>query len=203
MGSFWNKSKIEKNDVIKDIQKINSVTTTDEIIDLIKKKLEFILYDDASFFSNKVIKVNVSDYNNKTGLAKHPNKTVRISLNNFYQYYDTLMNYYNSKNSKKTTTTTKKDNEDSDLCSLCFENKIDISLKCNHFFCEKCIQKWVIKDNSCPLCRSVFTVKNRTKSLDIEGMSRWSFLSDDLDIYKDMDKNNSQSLLKLTRELFS
>lgn len=43
------------------------------------------------------------------------------------------------------------------ICPICDKNdiKTKVDLKCNHSFCDQCIQKWVRKENSCPLCRKV------------------------------------------------
>lgn len=42
-----------------------------------------------------------------------------------------------------------------DLCPICFENEnIDfIVLNCNHEYCFECIEKWLLKSSSCPMCR--------------------------------------------------
>jgi len=39
-------------------------------------------------------------------------------------------------------------------CSICFENKCDLLLKCNHSFHYDCIKIWYKDHNSCPYCRS-------------------------------------------------
>ena len=42
-----------------------------------------------------------------------------------------------------------------EICSIClnnFNNKI--STTCLHFFCKECIRKWLLKNNTCPMCRS-------------------------------------------------
>ena len=43
------------------------------------------------------------------------------------------------------------------ICSICLENilyKNDIiKTKCNHIFHTKCIEKWLSKQNTCPICR--------------------------------------------------
>jgi len=42
-------------------------------------------------------------------------------------------------------------------CSICFDKGWDIKkpvvTKCNHLFCEKCINAWLPRDVSCPTCR--------------------------------------------------
>ena len=52
-------------------------------------------------------------------------------------------------------------------CSICLESLVNTEIyesKCKHFFHRKCIDKWLDKDNRCPLCRTkiqfpVITVK--------------------------------------------
>lgn len=41
-------------------------------------------------------------------------------------------------------------------CSICLERGVDLSLKCGHFFCESCINKWKRTEPTCPVCREVF-----------------------------------------------
>jgi hypothetical protein len=40
-----------------------------------------------------------------------------------------------------------------DLCSICLEKDKLCSLECNHYFHSKCIEKWIQRTNSCPVCR--------------------------------------------------
>ena len=39
-------------------------------------------------------------------------------------------------------------------CPVCDDEKERVDLDCTHSICVDCIQKWVRKENSCPLCRS-------------------------------------------------
>tara|TARA_Y100000022_G_C12947029_1_gene238597 strand:- start:41 stop:397 length:357 start_codon:yes stop_codon:yes gene_type:complete len=43
-----------------------------------------------------------------------------------------------------------------EICIICMEegNKKFIKLNCEHFFHKKCLKKWIINNNSCPLCRT-------------------------------------------------
>jgi len=42
---------------------------------------------------------------------------------------------------------------------ICMENKTEITLKCDHSFCEKCIVSWSLRDKTCPLCRGGLDTK--------------------------------------------
>jgi hypothetical protein len=46
----------------------------------------------------------------------------------------------------------KVENED-DECTICMENKCEVSLSCSHAFCENCIQQWNLSSATCPICR--------------------------------------------------
>ena len=42
-------------------------------------------------------------------------------------------------------------------CLMCDDNKCDIKTCCGHTYCEKCLQLWIHRQNSCPLCRKDLT----------------------------------------------
>jgi len=43
-------------------------------------------------------------------------------------------------------------------CSICHEDFCDpIRTKCRHIFCEKCLEDWLEREVTCPLCRAVVT----------------------------------------------
>ena len=51
-----------------------------------------------------------------------------------------------------------------ETCAICIEDmcvneKLKI-LKCNHYYHEDCIYKWITKKNICPLCRSTDIISN-------------------------------------------
>jgi len=42
-------------------------------------------------------------------------------------------------------------------CSICFESEnIDlwVTTSCDHIFCQLCIDKWLVRNNTCPCCRT-------------------------------------------------
>ena len=64
------------------------------------------------------------------------------------------------------------------ICSICLNNiceKKIIQTKCNHFFHEKCLKKWLKLRNMCPLCRKILV--NTTKV---------SVLLDNTELYNDI-----------------
>ena len=45
-----------------------------------------------------------------------------------------------------------------DICSICQDKiKQQQTLICNHTFCKNCIQKWLVKNKNCPICRHEIT----------------------------------------------
>lgn len=50
------------------------------------------------------------------------------------------------------------ENSKFDKCSICFCSKKKPSRPntCFHSFCNKCLSKWNLVNNSCPVCRSKF-----------------------------------------------
>jgi hypothetical protein len=83
-------------------------------------------------------------------------------------------------------------------CSICLEELVFsennlIKLDCNHYFHEKCIEKWITDKNSCPLCR--FKVFKEPAKFDPHSRSDFQELDnpEDLlvdDILSDVRENN-------------
>lgn len=45
---------------------------------------------------------------------------------------------------------------ETEICSICLENiSYGCRLNCQHCFHPNCIKRWLIKTNTCPMCRSV------------------------------------------------
>jgi len=90
-------------------------------------------------------------------------KISKLNVKQFYQVYDTIKMLIPSNSITSTPTPTPSpqaerfiqnmlasfDNE----CAICMDKKAEMVLECTHAFCEKCIQGWQRKSNTCPMCR--------------------------------------------------
>ena len=214
MGNKWDNYIVKKEEVEKNIERINELAKKYALIEFICLYLEFSL-DESVFFSNKIIKVIVKKFNLKEGIIEDEFNIVRLTIEEFYTYYNALMNslniFYEKKLEERLKTLVEDDfgnidNDESSLCPICEEKKVQISLPCFHFFCEQCIKTWVIKSDTCPLCR--FKLKNNKEnkekgtSVDIEGIQRWSIFSNNEVIQQEIKKDNLDIFLKLTNNLF-
>jgi len=53
-------------------------------------------------------------------------------------------------------------------CTICFKNMVNVcSLECTHSFCYTCLEKWSIIKETCPICRSNFSFKEKKKNIRI------------------------------------
>jgi hypothetical protein len=214
MGSIWDKSIVKKEDVELNISKINDLTKKFTLIEFIGLYLEFSLDEDI-FFSNKIIKVIVKKYNSHEGKIEVKEKIVRLTIEEFYSYFNALMNslsiFYESKLEERLKTLGEEDFDnlgidESSLCPICEEKKVELSLPCSHFFCEDCIKKWVIKSETCPLCRFKLKHSNKEETetpAGIEGTNRWSIFINDENVKQEIKKDNIEIFLKLTNRFFS
>lgn len=48
----------------------------------------------------------------------------------------------------------KLDDDQSDLCTLCEENEVEIQLTCGHSICKSCLAVWITEKIECPWCRA-------------------------------------------------
>ena len=211
MGSSWN-STIEKEEVLEAIKKINEITKKYAVIEFICLYLEFSLDEDS--VSNKRIIVKVKPFNSKIQKIEEKEKIFKLTIDEFYNYYNSLMSSLSilfqqklerTYSSLKEEERTSLGSEDSSFCPICEENKIEISLPCSHFFCEECIKAWVIKSETCPLCRLKlqYDKNNIETPAGIEGCGRWSLISKDEEMNQEMKKDSIDVFLKLTNELFN
>ncbi len=46
-----------------------------------------------------------------------------------------------------------------EYCCVCMEDKILDKLDCSHKICNNCMDQWLKKNNSCPICRKVINKK--------------------------------------------
>ena len=144
MGSIWNYSKKSRDEVIEDIKIANNITLQKMFIEKTSVSISFSLEDSGIFKSEQ-------------------KKTLKLDLNEFYLFYNSLIDSINIFYDDKLKETIKngkiKDETESGFCPICAENTVDTMLKCYHCFCEKCIKTWLLeKTNSCPLCRLTINV---------------------------------------------
>ena len=79
-------------------------------------------------------------------------------------------------------------------------------MPCSHFFCEKCINSWVIKAGTCPLCRVKLQYNKKNEIVTptgIKGTGKWDVIDNDEKTNQEIKKDSIEILLKLTNELFN
>ena len=160
MGSIWNYSKKSRDEVIEDIKIANNITLQKMFIEKTSVSISFSLEDSGIFKSKNVIKAKVKSFKSEQ------KKTLKLDLNEFYLFYNSLIDSINIFYDDKLKETIKngkiKDETESGFCPICAENTVDTMLKCYHCFCEKCIKTWLLeKTNSCPLCRLTINVDKK------------------------------------------
>ena len=178
MGNVWEKSNKTREQVLQDIEKTNKITKTDIFKNFTGTKLKFELKDELfqRINSKNIIELNIASYKNNTFLY---NKTVYLDLDEFYNFFESLINSTHIFFEEKKYIEKKTNTQDS-ICPICNDIKVDTMLNCCHFFCNDCIKTWLLKKrNCCPLCR--YQVKiDKTKG-EIE--------SNDWDVIDDYDEN--------------
>ena len=213
MGNFWENSELKREEVEKNISQINEITKTYIFTKKLKVYLIFSLDDDSVMKRNtrKIIKVNVYDYDSIKALATERKKPISISIEDFYNYYNTVMNsramflseqMRKRRKSKcqKSPSETETETDDSGLCPICNENNVNLSLPCTHFFCEKCIKTWLVKSESCPICRYKLKLNKKSPS-GVSGAQSWNIIEDDFDEGQ-IEKEYEKTLRNLTKKLF-
>ena len=212
MGNVWDKSIVKKEEVQKNIEEANELVQKDPIMDFIGLYLDFSINEELP--GKKIIKANIRKYSSQEGIDNRKGET-RLTIEQFYSFYNALMNsmdyFYEKKllKGKKTLTDENFDKigpEESNTCPICEEDKVEVRLPCSHFFCEDCIKSWVIKSETCPLCRLKlkYNEKNKKKgdATGIEGSQRWDIINNDDEFKEQMKQENKDLFLKITKDLF-
>ena len=77
-----------------------------------------------------------------------------------FSHVNTIMKYDMSEyilNRQEYETLSREDKNDNKSCVICFEEYKDESiiskLECKHIFHENCLNTWIDKNQTCPLCR--------------------------------------------------
>lgn len=94
-------------------------------------------------------------------VVKHPVKLGEemrlLNYRQFYRLYFRMREYgsiddVNKDEIRSSVTISEFDESE---CVICMENKAQIALNCNHAFCEKCLQQWKQRSDTCPVCRQL------------------------------------------------
>ena len=206
MGNFWKDSEMKRDEVLKNINQINQISKTLAFMKELNIYLIFELDDESSKKRNsrKIIKVTIYDYDVSNCMVNKRKKPLYMTIDNFYKYFNIVMNSRSTfvqtqlnESFQKGDSTIGED--ESGICPICSENKVNISLPCSHFFCDNCIKTWLVKSESCPLCRFVLKLNNKNPT-GISGAQNWNIL-DDID-KEELEKENKESLKLLTQKFF-
>ena len=213
MGDAWDKSAIGKEEVLAAINKINEIFNKNAVMEFFGLNLNFYLDKDKHFQKKILIQATVKNYDPNLQTIGKQAKKVDLTIEEFYNYYNSLMSslpiFYEQKLERTYSIMGKKErerlgSEDTSSCPICEENKVDVSLPCHHFFCEECIKAWVIKSETCPLCRLKLKFNKYDKSpAGISGSNKWDVLSKDEEMNQESKRDSIDTVLKLTNKLFT
>ena len=134
---------IESNDRVIEIELTDNITNIENLNDFIHQIIRSITENITTGENNEAsftIEYEIINNNNDISNKKITNKDILKQLGSY-----------------------KRINIDDDLikckssCPICLDNYKDKeykrTLKCGHTFHKKCIDKWIKKHNSCPICR--------------------------------------------------
>lgn len=212
MGIFSFKNlKISLEEINSSINKINNITTTELFVNKTLMHISFSLLN-----SNK-IKATIKDYDYKNSYLSENERIKYLNIDTFINYYNTLMSILNifldKKIGGKLETLSEEERmnyckDENFICPICQEKKVNISLPCSHFFCESCINSWMLKShNSCPICRQNIKrskINDSNQETNIQGAKRWSVFTDEnLEQANQMNKENIDTFFLLNKNLFN
>lgn len=145
---------IESNDRVIEIELTDNITNIENLNDFIHQIIRSITENITTGDNNEAsftIEYEIIN-NNNTSLENNQNNNNDISNKKI-----------TNKDILKQLGSYKRINIDDDLikckssCPICLDNYKDKeykrTLKCDHTFHKKCIDKWIKKHNSCPICR--------------------------------------------------
>jgi hypothetical protein len=50
------------------------------------------------------------------------------------------------------------DEDNAQICAICFEDNSLSLTKCGHIYCKECITEWLSNKNNCPICKKILTI---------------------------------------------
>lgn len=102
-----------------------------------------------------IISKNLINYNNYNQILKIFKNKIKYKNLSFIQKIK--YNLYKFEKSKDLLKEALLENECENECSICYENLVytEMITKCKHIFHNRCINKWLITNNTCPNCRRI------------------------------------------------
>jgi SNF2 family DNA or RNA helicase len=52
------------------------------------------------------------------------------------------------------------DEDNAQICAICFEDNSLSLTKCGHIYCKECITEWLSNKNNCPICKKILTIND-------------------------------------------
>lgn len=104
----------------------------------------------------KLIKDNFISYINKLD-DNYVTFFMNIYKKIIFEQFEKVTKKKNNRANKKLKTLEKISVKCNDKCIICFENlknNLTVKTPCNHLVHRKCLKKWLLDNNNCPLCRN-------------------------------------------------